>query len=66
MNQNKTNMIIKKLNDHFEKIIGKSKSFEDKIKSLKKIENLEDYYLINDFDDKELEFKILKLTMMKK
>ena len=27
---------IKKLNDYFDKIIGKSKSFEDEIKSLKK------------------------------
>ena len=36
MNQNKKNMITKKLNNHLDKIIGKSKSFEDQIKSIKK------------------------------
>ena len=36
MNQNKKNIIIKKLNDHSDKIIDKSKSFEDQIKSIKK------------------------------
>ena len=35
-NQNKKNKIIKKLNDHLDEIIDKSKSFEDQIKSLKK------------------------------
>ena len=30
-------IIIKKLNDHLDEIIDKSKSFEDQIKSLKKI-----------------------------
>ena len=34
------NKIIKKLNDHLDKIIDKSKSFEDQIKSIKKVENL--------------------------
>ena len=29
-------IIIKKLNDHLDEIIDKSKSFEDQIKSLKK------------------------------
>ena len=33
MSQNK---IIKELNDHFDEIISKSKSFEEQIKSLKK------------------------------
>ena len=32
----KKNKIIKKLNDHLDEIIDKSKSFEDQIKSLKK------------------------------
>ena len=36
MNQNKKNKIIKKLNDHLDEIIDKSKSFEDQIKSIKK------------------------------
>ena len=57
------NKIIKKLNDHLDKIIDKSKSFEDQIESLEKVENLEEYYFINDFDDKELESKIFKLKL---
>ena len=54
---------MKKLNDHLDKIINKSKSFEDQIESLEKVENLEEYYFINDFDDKELKFKVLKLRL---
>ena len=54
---------IKKINDHLDKIIGKSKSFEDQIESLVKVENLKGYYLINDFDDKELKSKIFKLKL---
>ena len=42
-------------------MIDKSKSFEDQIKSLKKVENLDDYYYDDDFDDKQLKFKIFKL-----
>ena len=63
INQNKKNKIIKKLNDHLDEIIDKSKSFEDQIESLEKVENLEEYYFINDFDDKELESKIFKLKL---
>ena len=37
MNQNKKNEIIKGKNDDFDEIINKSKSFEEQIKSLKKI-----------------------------
>ena len=59
----KKNKIIKKLNDHLDKIIDKSKLFEDQIESLEKVENLEEYYFINDFDDKELKFKIFKLKL---
>ena len=54
---------IKELNDHLDEIINKSKSFEDQIKSIKKVENLEEYYFINDFGDKELKFKIFKLKL---
>ena len=36
INQNKKNKIIKKINDHLDEIIDKSKSFEEQIKSLKK------------------------------
>ena len=56
-------IIIKNLNDNLDKIIDKSKSFEDQIESLKKAENLEEYYFINDFGDKELKFKIFKLKL---
>ena len=63
MNQNEKNIAIKKLNDHLDKIIDKSKLFEDQIESLEKVENLEEYYFINDFDDKELESKIFKLKL---
>ena len=59
----KKNKIIKKLNDHLDKIIDKSKSFEDQIKSIKKVENLDEYYFIDDYGDKELEFKIFKLKL---
>ena len=62
-NQNKKNKIIKKLNDHLDEIIDKSKSFEDQIKSIRKEENIEEYYFINDFGDKELKFKIFKLKL---
>ena len=54
---------IKKLNDQLDKIIGKSKSFEDQIKSIKKVENLSDSYRVNDSDDKKLKFKIFKLKL---
>ena len=63
VDQNEKNIIIKKLNDYLDEIIDKSKSFEDQIKSIKKVENLDDYYYVNDFDDKELKFKIFKLKL---
>ena len=63
IDQNKKNIIIKKLDDDLDKIIDKSKSFEDQIESLEKVENLKEYYFINDFDDKELESKIFKLKL---
>ena len=63
MYQNKKNKIIKKLNDQLDKIIDKSKSFEDQIKSIRKIKNLNDYYYVNNFGDKELKFKIFKLKL---
>ena len=36
------NKIIKKLNDHLDEIIDKLKSFEDQIKSIRKVKNLDD------------------------
>ena len=64
MDQNTKNKIIKKLNDRLDKIIDKSKSFEDQIKSIRKIEDLyNDYYYLNNFGDKELKFRIFKLRL---
>ena len=63
MGQNKKNKIIKGKNDILDEIIDKSKSFEDQIKSIKKVENLNEYYFINDYGDKELEFKIFKVKL---
>ena len=59
----KTLITIKQLNDDSDEIIDKSKSFEDQIKSIRKVENLNEYYFINDYGDKELEFKIFKLKV---
>ena len=57
-------IIIKNLNDNLDKIIDKSKSFEDQIESLKKVENLNYYYYYGkDFDDKELKYKYFKLKL---
>ena len=55
--------IIKNLNDNLDEIIDKSKSFEDQIESLKKVENLDDYYYGDDFDDKELKYKYFKIKL---
>ena len=57
------NKEIKDLNDNLDEIIDKSKSFEDQIESLKKVENLDDYYYDDDFDDKELKYKYFKKTL---
>ena len=57
------NKIIKDLSDNLDEIIDKSKLFEEKIESLKKIEGPEEYYSINGFDDKELRSKIFKLKL---
>ena len=59
----KTLIIIKKLNNCLDEIIDKSKSFEDQIKSIRKVENLGEYYFRNDFGDKELKFKHFKLKL---
>ena len=66
----KKNITIKKLNDYFDKMIDKSKSCEDQIESLKKVENLNQYCSINDFDAKELKsfksskyFEIFKIKL---
>ena len=44
-------------------MIDKSKSFEDQIKSLKKLESLKGYWSYNDYDDKELKSKYFKIEL---
>ena len=62
MSQNEKNK-IKVLNDNLDEIIDKSKSFEEQIKSLKKLEGLKGYWPYNDFGDKELKFKYFKIEL---
>ena len=62
-NDNENDNIIKRLNDCLDEIIDKSKSFEDQIKLIRKVENLNEYCLINGHGDKELEFNIFKLDL---
>ena len=54
---------IKELNDYLNKIIDKSKSFEDQIKLIRKVKNLDYYYYVNNLGDKELKSKIFKLKL---
>ena len=60
MSQNDKNETIKEFNDLLDETIDKSKSFEEQIKSLKKIEVLKGYQSYIDFGDKELKSKYLK------
>ena len=57
------NEIIKNLNDILDEIIDKSKSFEEQIKSIRKVENLNEHYYMEGYGDKELEFKIFKIKL---
>ena len=59
----KTKIIIKGKNDILDKIIDKSKSFEEQIKLLKKREDLKGFYPYKDFDDKELKSKNFKIEL---
>ena len=45
---------MKKINDYLDEIIDKSKSFEHQIKSIRKVENLDEYWSRDDYGDKEL------------
>ena len=63
MSQDEKNEIIKGKNDILDKIIDKSKSFEEQIKSLKKREDLKGYWPYNDYDDKELKSKYFKIEL---
>ena len=59
----KISIIIKELNDCLDEIIDKSKSFEDQVKWMEIVENLNEFYFINGYGDRELEFKISKLKL---
>ena len=63
MDQNKKNKKIKDKNDILDEIIDKSKSFQEQIKSLKKIKGLKGYQHSNDYGDKELKFKFFKTEL---
>ena len=63
MSQNKKKQNNKNLNDDLDKIIDKSKSFEEQIKIFKKREDLKGYQSYNDYDDKELNSKFFKIHL---
>ena len=44
-------------------MIDKSKSFEEQIKLLKKVKNLNEYWHCSSYGEKELKFKIFKLNL---
>ena len=51
------------MNDILDEIIDKSKSFEEQIESLKKLEGLKGYWPYKDYDDKELKSKYFKIQL---
>ena len=59
------NQIIKGLNNDLDEIIDKSKSVEDQIKLLKKLEDLKGYLPYNDYDDKELKSLTRQMRLTK-
>ena len=68
MSQNEKREIIQGKNDILDKIIDKSKSFEEQMinlknKSLKKLEDLKGFWSYKDFGDKELKFKCFKIEL---
>ena len=63
MDQNKKNKQIKDKNDILDEIIDKSKSFEEEIKLLKKIKGLKGRQHSNDYGDKKLKFKYIKIEL---
>ena len=63
MSQNEKNKIIKRKNDVLDEIREKSTSFEEQIKSLKKLEDLKGYQPYSDYDDKELISKYFKIEL---
>ena len=63
MSQNENDIIIKELNDTLDEIIEESKLFEAQIKSLEKIEYLEEYWYSNDYGNKKLKSKQFKIKL---
>ena len=59
----KTLITIKKLNDNLDEIFDKSKSFEDQIKLLWKVENIIEYCHYEYYGDKEWKFKYFKIEL---
>ena len=57
------NKKIKDKSDILDEIIDKSKSFEEQIKSLKKIKGLKGNQHSNDYGDKELKCKYFKIEL---
>ena len=51
------------MNDILDEIIDKSKSFEEQIESLKKLEDLKGYWPSNNYEDKELKSKYFKIQL---
>ena len=62
-NENDKTLIIKQLNGFLDEIIDKSKSLEQQIESIRKVENLDEYHFMDDYGDKELKFKIFELEL---
>ena len=62
INQNNNNL-IKQLNDSLDEMVDESILLEDQIKLIRKVGNWNEYYFINDYGNKELEFKIFKLEL---
>ena len=59
----KTLIIIKELNDDLDEIIDKSKSLEEQIESIRKVENINEHCFMEGYGNKELELKILKIRL---
>ena len=57
-NENENVNMIKQSNDCLGEIIDKSKPFEDQLKLLIKVKNLNEYWHSKDYGDKELKFKM--------
>ena len=62
INQNSSHE-IKELNDHLNEITDKSKSFEEQMKLLKKLEDLKWNWPYEDFGDKELKSKYFQMKL---